>query len=144
MKLDERLEFPGTFPISLSTTAGYNFERIDNTLGDGSKNANTEPDFRRRQSSFNLNEFKLLAAVPLGKDLAFFLDAPLTDTESRQFFDPEVRLHGVKSKTESGEAPYLAFISYHNLFVPDLVNLKGRHYRVTYRTRRLLGGLLLR
>ena len=125
VKLGERLEFPGTVPISLSTTAGFNATRIDNTLGDGSKNTNTEADFKRQQSSFNLNEFKFLAGAPLGKDLAFFLDAPLTDTELRQFFDPESRAHGVKSKTESGEAPYLAFISYHNLFVPDLVNLKG-------------------
>jgi hypothetical protein len=125
VKLGERLELPGTIPLSLSTTAGFNATRIDNTLGDGSKNTNTEADFKRQQSSFNLNEFKFLAGAPLGKDLAFFLDAPLTDTESRQFFDPEARAHGVKSKTESGEAPYLAFISYHNLFVPDLVNLKG-------------------
>ena len=125
VKIGERLELPGTIPLSLSTTAGFNATRIDNTLGDGSKNASTDPPFRQRQSSFNLNEFKFLAGAPLGKDLAFFLDAPLTDTESRQFFDPEVRAHGVKSKTESGEAPYLAFISYHNLVLPDLVNLKG-------------------
>ena len=125
VKLGERLELPATVPLSLSTTAGFNSTKIDNTLGDGSKNTNTEADFKRLQSSFNLNEFKLLAGAPLGKDLAFFLDAPLTDTESRQFFDPEVRAHGVKSKMESGEAPYLAFISYHNLFAPDLVNLKG-------------------
>ena len=125
VKLGERLEFPGTVPISLSTTAGYNFERMDNTLGDGSRNTNTTPDFRRRQSSFNLNEFKFLAGAPLGKQLSFFLDAPLADTESRQFFDPEMRQHGTKFKTESGEAPYLAFISYHNLFVPDVVNVKG-------------------
>ena len=125
VKLGEYLELPGTIPLSLSTTAGFNSARIDNTLGDGSKNTNTEADFKKQISSFNLNEFKLLAGAPLGKDLAFFLDAPIADTESRQFFDPEVRAHGVKSKIESGEAPYLVFISYHNLFVPDLVNLKG-------------------
>ena len=125
LKLGDRLELPGIIPFSLSTTAGFNSTRIDNTLGNGSKNANTEPDFKRQQSSFNLNEFKLLAGAPIGKQLSFFLDAPLTDVEARQFFDPEVRAHGVKFKQESGEAPYLAFIGYHNLFVPDLVNLKG-------------------
>ena len=125
VKIGDRLELPGIVPLSFSLRAGYNVTEIDNTLGDGSKNTNTAADFRKDQSSFNLSEFELLAGAPLGKHLSFFLDAPLAETEIRQFFDPEVRRHGTKSSLEGPEVPELAFIGLHNILVPDLLNLKA-------------------
>lgn len=125
IKIGERLELPGIIPISISLTAGYNFTEIDNTLGDGSKNTNTAADFKRSESSFNLTEFELMAGASLGRYLSFFLDAPLAETEIRQFFDPEVRRHGTKSKLEGPDIPELAFVGFHNILVPDLLNLKG-------------------
>jgi len=125
VKLGERLELPGGVPLSFALTAGYNFTEIDTTLGDGSKNTNTAADFKRSQSSFNLTEVELMAGASLGRYLSFFLDAPLAETEIRQFFDPEVRRHGLKSKLEGPGIPELAFIGVHNILVPDLLNLKG-------------------
>ncbi|MBI3780153.1 MAG: hypothetical protein HY278_03715 [candidate division NC10 bacterium] len=125
VKIGDRLELPGIVPLSFSLEAGYNFTEIDNTLGDGSKNANTEDDFKRNQSSFNLNEFEFLAGASLGSHLSFFLEAPLAETEIRQFFDPEVRRHGAKFALEGPEVPELAFISFHDILVPDLLNLKA-------------------
>ncbi len=125
VKIGERLELPGTVPLSFSLTAGYNFTEIDNTLGNGSKNTNTASDFRSSQSSFNLTEFELMAGASLGRYLSFFLDAPLAETEIRQFFDPEVRRHGTKSTLEGPAVPDLAFIGFHNLLVPDLLNVKA-------------------
>lgn len=125
VEIGDRLELPGIVPLSFSLEAGYNFTEIDNTLGDGSKNANTADDFRRNQSSFNLVELELLAGASLGRHLSFFLEAPLGETEIRQFFDPEVRRHGTKTELEGPEVPELAFIGLHNILVPDLLNLKA-------------------
>ncbi len=125
VKIGDRLELPGIVPLSFSLTAGYNFTEIDNTLGDGSKNVNTESDFKRNQSSFNLNEFEFLAGASLGSHLSFFLEAPLGETEIRQFFDPEVRNHGAKFKLEGPEVPELAFMGFHDILLPDLLNLKA-------------------
>lgn len=125
VKIGDRLELPGIVPLSFSLMAGYNFTEIDNTLGDGSKNANTADDFKRSQSSFNLSEFEFLAGASLGNNLSFFLDAALGETEIREFFDPEVRRHGAKFTLEGPEVPELAFISFHNILVPDLLNVKA-------------------
>lgn len=124
VKIGDRLELPGTIPLSISLNAGYNFTELNNTLGDGSKNTDTADDFRRSESSFNLNEVELLAGASLGKYLSAYVNVPLAETEIRQFFDPEVRQHGTKSTLEGPDVPSLAFIGLHNLFVPDLLNLK--------------------
>ncbi len=125
VKIGDRLELPGIVPLSFSLRAGYNFTEINNTLGDGSKNTNTADDFKRSQSSFNLSEFEFLAGASLGSHLSFFLDFPLGETEIRQFFDPEVRTHGTKSTLEGPDVPMLAFIGFHDILLPDLLNLKG-------------------
>ncbi len=125
VKIGDLLELPSIVPLSVSLTAGYNFTEIDNTLGDGSKNTNTAEDFKRSTSSFNLTEVELMVGTPLGRYLSFFLDAPLAETEIRQFFDPEVRRHGTKSQLEGPGVPDLAFIGAHNILVPDLLNLKA-------------------
>jgi hypothetical protein len=124
IKIGNRLELPGTVPISFSLKAGYNFTEINNTLGDGSKNTNTADDFKRSDSSFNLNAVEIDAGASLGEHLSFFLGAPLAETEIRQFFDPEVRQHGTKSSLEGPGIPDLAFVGIHNIFIPDLLNLK--------------------
>ena len=125
VKIGDRLELPGIVPLSFSLEAGYNFTEIDNTLGNGSKNVNTADDFKRSQSSFNMIEFELLAGASLGSHLSFFLEAPLGETEIRQFFDPEVRTHGAKFKLEGPEVPELAFMGFHDILLPDLLNLKA-------------------
>lgn len=125
VKIGDRLELPAVVPLSFSIEAGYNFTEINNTLGDGSKNTNTEPEFKRNQSSFNLTEFEIQAGAPLGAHLSFFLDAPLAETEIRQFFDPEVRQKGAKFKLEGPEVPELVFIGFHDIFVKNLLNLKA-------------------
>ncbi len=125
VKIGEFLELPGIVPLSFSLEAGYNFTEIDNTLGDGSKNDNTASDFKRSQSSFNLIEFEFLAGASLGSHLSFFLDAALGETEIRQYFDPETRRHGAKFKLEGPEVPELAFISFNDILLPDLLNLKA-------------------
>ena len=125
VKIGERLELPGIVPLSFFLKAGYNFTEIDNTLGDGSKNANTADDFKRSQSSFNLTEFEVLGGAPLGKHLSFFFEEIFGETEIRQYFDPEVRRHGAKFTLEGPGVPELAFISFHNILVPDLLNLKA-------------------
>jgi hypothetical protein len=124
IKIGNRLELPGTVPISFSLKAGYNFTEINNTLGDGSKNTNTADDFKRSDSSFNLTAVEIDAGASLGEHLSFFLGAPLAETEIRQFYDPEVRQHGTKSSLEGPAIPDLAFVGIHNVFIPDLLNLK--------------------
>jgi len=124
VKIGDRLELPGTVPLSISLNAGYNFTELNNTLGDGSRNTNTADDFRRSESSFNLTEIELLAGASLGKYLSVYVNVPLAETEIRQFFDPEVRRHGTKSTLEGPDVPSLAFIGLHNLLVPDLLNIK--------------------
>lgn len=131
IKIGERLELPGTIPLSFSLAAGYNYSEIQNTLGDGSKNTNTAPDFRSSLSSFNLTEVELMSGASLGKHLSFFLDFPLAETEITQFFDPEVRRHGVQSTLEGPGIPELAFVGVHNILLPDLLNIKGPVFELT-------------
>ncbi|SRR6266571_3314126 len=123
VKIGDRLTLPGIVALSFSATAGYNYALIDNTLGNGSMN--TPPGSDQRQSSFNLNEFKLLAGSSLGKQLSFLLDAPLGHTVIRQFFDPLVRENGAKFSMQGPDFPNLAFLSFHDIFHPDILNLKG-------------------
>lgn len=124
VKIRERLELRGIIPFSFSE-AGYNFAEIDNALGNRQKNVNTANDFTRTQSSFNPIEFELLVAALLGSHLSFHREAPLGETEIRQFFDPEVRRKAAKFDVEGLEIPELAFIGFHDIFVQDFLNLKA-------------------
>ncbi len=125
VKIGDRLELPGIVPLSVSLVTGYNFTEIHNTLGDGSKNISPSAEFKTSQSSFNLNEIELLVGTPIGRHLSFFMEAPLAETEIRQFFDPEIRAHGAKFKLEGPEVPEMVFVGIHDILVRDLLNLKG-------------------
>ncbi len=124
MKISDYLELPGIVPLSASVEAGYAYTGQRNTAGDGSKNADTADDFRATQSSFTLNSVELLLGTPLGKHLSFFLDTSLANTESRQFFDSEVRQHGAQFTLNGPDVPELASLGFHDLLIPDLLNLK--------------------
>lgn len=123
VKIGDRLTLPGIVALSFSGTIGYNYAQIDNTTGDGGVTA--PAGFDQRQSSFNLNEFKLLAGSSLGRNLSFFLDAPLAHTTTRQFFAPEVSDQGLDFELVGPDFPNLAYVTYNDIFLQDFLNLKG-------------------
>lgn len=124
LKIGKNLELPGIVPLSFSLKAGYNYTALNNTLADGSENTNTAADFKRIQSSFNLNDFEFLAGTPLGNHVSFFLDTAMAETEIRQFWDPETRTHGAKFTLEGPELPELVFAGVNDILVRDLLNIK--------------------
>lgn len=120
LKLGERLTLPGIVALSFSATAGYNHTLLISTLGDGSN-----PSVKQRETSFNLNEFKLLGGSPIGKQISFFLDAPLAHTRIRQFYDSTVKVTGADFTMQGPDFPRMAFMSFHDILLPDLLNFKG-------------------
>ena len=110
-----RLSLPGTIPISVVGTVGFDGANI--------KERQREPNFREfifDPNSFNLEEIEIMAAAPLNKYVSFFVDFALAETElENRKFD----LHGP-------EAPSIATITFNNLFIDDMANLRLGAYEL--------------
>ncbi len=68
------LSVPSIPPLAIVGQFGFDFQEIGPKGSDGSTAT-------RKGSSFNFNELELLAGTPLGKNLSFFLDYELFETE---------------------------------------------------------------
>ncbi len=108
------LSLPGIVPISVIGTIGWDARRVSE------RNRETGAKRRTDANSFNLEEIEIMAAAPLGKHLSFILDFPLAETE---FEDRRFRLEGP-------EAPELAALSFNNLLVDDLLNVRLGAYEL--------------
>ncbi len=110
-----KMSLPGTIPVSVVGTIGFDGAKINERQ--------REPDFREfifEPSSFNLEEIEILAAAPLNKYVSFFVDFALAGTELE---DHRFNLHGP-------EAPSIATITFNNLFIDDMVNLRLGAYEL--------------
>ena len=115
------LTIPSTIPLSIVATAGFDFQEVRRTASDDTKAT-------RKGSSFDLKEVELLAGTPLGKNLSFFLDFELTETEIENRTGPgeanETDSHrNLTFETEGPSAPSLAMIIWNSLLPPSVAPL---------------------
>ncbi len=107
------LTLPAVPPLSLALEAGFDWQEVRRRASDGARAT-------RRGSSFDVNELGVMAGTPLGKQLSFFLDYPLFETEIERRAGPgeaqEVASRrDIQFETEGPRAPEMAFIRWNSL-----------------------------
>lgn len=128
LKIGERLELPPVFPASVSVSFGHNYRGITNHHGDGSKNASTDPEFRKNDTSFDVNGMDIHIGAPMGPHLSAFVSFPIAGTDRREFFKSDIRTKGLNSDLGGPAVPDLAYLGVFDIFVKDLLNVKGGNY----------------
>ena len=108
------LSLPGIVPLSLAATLGFDYHKFEERSRETGVTTSTSPN------SFNLEEIELLAGAPLNNHVSFFLDFAFAETE---FEDGKFNLMGP-------DVPMLAAVSFNNLFVDDLLNLRVGAYEL--------------
>lgn len=109
-----KLSLPGIVPLSIAATLGFDYHRVEERSRETGATTTTSPN------SFNLEEVELLAGAPLNKHLSFFVDFALAETEFEEG----------KFTLEGPDVPMLAAVSFNNLFVDDLLNLRVGAYEL--------------
>ncbi|MFQ5693032.1 MAG: hypothetical protein ACE5IM_08325, partial [Nitrospinota bacterium] len=71
---DKRFSIPSTPPLGIVGHVGFDYQEVRRRGKDGGLSVRTG-------SSFDFNELEVLAGAPLGKNLSFFLDYELFETE---------------------------------------------------------------
>jgi hypothetical protein len=108
------LSIPAIPPLAIVATFGFDFQEVGRRASDGATAT-------RKGSSFDFNELELLAGAPLGKNLSFFLDYELFETEIENRSGPgEANETGSRRNlTFEGEgpgAPGLAMLIWNSVF----------------------------
>ncbi len=106
VKIGEFLELPGILPLSILIEAGFDFHEVRER--EAGKSTTTS------RNSFNLEEVEVMAAGILGRNVSFFLGSPLAETE---FEEGDFTLEGP-------EAPEQAFVTFNDIVMRDLFNIK--------------------
>lgn len=112
------LTIPSIPPLAVVAHAGFDFQRLRREASNGTKATRTG-------SSFDLDELELLAGTPLGKNLSFFLDYELFETEIERPAGPgEANETGSRRdltfETEGPGAPGMLMIIWNSL-LPESV-----------------------
>ncbi len=115
------LSIPAIPPLAIAGQFGYDFQKVHSKASNGTSAS-------RRGSSFDLNELELLAGAPLGKNLSFFLDYELFETEIENRAGPgEANETGSRRdltfETEGPGAPGMAMIIWNNLLPQSVAPL---------------------
>ena len=109
-----KLSLPGTLPISILGNVGFDFRSIQERDRESARTTTSTPN------SINLEELSILAATPLNRHFSFITEVGLAETE---FENRRFTLKGP-------EAPSLAAVSFNNLFVDDVLNLRLGSYEL--------------
>ena len=115
------LSIPAIPPLAIVGTFGFDSQEVQRRASDGSRAT-------RKGSSFELSELELLAGAPLGKNLSFFLDYALFETEIESRTGPgEANETGSRRNlTFEGEgpgAPGLAMLNWNSLLPQSIAPL---------------------
>ncbi len=108
------LSIPSIPPLAIQAQAGFDLQEVGRKASGGTTAT-------RKGSSFDFNELELLAGTPLGKNLSFFLDYELFETEIESRTGPgEANETGsrrnIQFETEGPRAPGLGMIIWNSLF----------------------------
>lgn len=109
-----KLSLPGILPISIKGTVGFDAVQTEDRFRETLRTTIDTPN------SINLEGFEIMAAAPLNRNLSFFVEFPMAETE---FENRRFRLEGP-------EAPEVAMVSLNNLFIDDMVNLRFGAYEL--------------
>lgn len=122
------LSIPSIPPVAILGQFGFDFQEVGRKASNGTTAT-------RKGSSFDISEVELLAATPLGKNLSFFLDFELAETEIESRTGPgEANETGARRnltfETEGPGIPGLAFLTWNSLFPqsiapPDSLNISA-------------------
>jgi hypothetical protein len=106
VKIGKILELPGTVPLSVRIELGFDLHEVrESGAGESSTTS---------KKGFHLEKVEIMAAGTLNRHVSFFLATPLAETE---FEDGAFRLEGPK-------APERAFVTFNDIVVRDLFNIK--------------------
>ena len=109
-----RMSIPATVPISIVGTVGFDARNISERDRETIRTLTSNPN------SFNLEEIEILAAAPLNEHVSFILDFPMAETE---FENRKFTLMGP-------DVPSLAAVSFNNIFIGDVLNLRLGAYEL--------------
>ncbi len=115
------LSLPTIPPLAIMGTFGFDFQQFAPKGSDGLKAT-------RKGSSFDVNELELVAGTPLGKNLSFFLDYELFETEIENRTGPgEANETGSRKnitfESEGPGAPGLAKLIWNGLLPESIAPL---------------------
>lgn len=115
------LSIPSIPPLAILGQFGFDFQEVRRSAANGTTAT-------RKGSSFDFNELELLAGTPLGKNLSFFLDYELFETEIESRTGPgEANETGsrrnLQFETEGPRAPGMAMIIWNSLLPPSVAPL---------------------
>lgn len=115
------LSIPTIPPLAIMGQFGFDFQEVRRKASDSTTAT-------RRGSSFDMNEVELLAGTPLGKNLSFFLDFELVETEIESRTGPgEANETGSRRdltfETEGPGVPGLAFLIWNSVFPQSIAPL---------------------
>ena len=115
------LSIPAIPPLSIVGQFGYDYQKVWRKASNGT-------NATRRGSGFDLNELELLAGAPLGKNLSFFLDEELFETEIENRTGPgEANETGSRRdltfETEGPGAPGMAMLIWNSLLPQSVAPL---------------------
>jgi hypothetical protein len=126
IEIGRALTLPAVPPLSIALEAGFDSQQVRRRAADGSAAT-------RRASSFDVNELGVMAGTPLGKNLSFFLDYPLFETEIERRAGPgeaneTASQRDFQFETEGPGAPEMAFLRWNSLLPSsvapaDILNL---------------------
>lgn len=107
------LSLPAIPPLSIMSHFGFDLQEVG-------RRASNSTTATRKGSSFDFNELELLAGTPLGKNLSFFLDYELFETEIENRTGPgEANETGsrrnLQFETEGPRAPGMAMLIWNSL-----------------------------
>lgn len=107
------LSIPSIPPLAILTQFGFDYQEVARRASNGTTAT-------RKGSSFDFNEIELVAGAPLGKNLSFFLDYDLFETEIENRTGPgEADETGsqrnLQFETEGPRAPGMAMIIWNSL-----------------------------
>jgi hypothetical protein len=122
------LSMPSIPPLAIMGQFGLDYQEVGRRGSDGTTAT-------RKASSFDVNEVELIAGTPLGKNLSFFLDYELFETEVESRTGPGEanetgRRHNFQFETEGPRAPGLAMVIWNSLLPQsvaplDILNIIG-------------------